>query len=308
MENENGNVYTTEAPERTAEEVTDEIRFTRHKAEIPLYVVCIVLGAFALTRGLLFGHVSTGGGYYSLLRTVLRVTGLLSGLGGLIGLAVATLVRYYTTYANLMSYAVRVNETHFPEIYAKVQEYTRLLGLKKEPEVYVRQQNGNVNAFTSWVPGKTVIQLNSEIVDLAYMENRDFDTVFFVMAHEFGHVALHHVQLRYTLWGMLAAFIPVVGPLVLLPLLSRAREYSCDRVAQVLTEEKNQEECMMLLSAGRHLYKYIDAHEYILSVTRLYTVPERFFRWVVNFVSSHPIMPFRVAAILDPEKKSGRLI
>jgi len=35
---------------------------------------------------------------------------------------------------------------------------------------------------------------------------------------------------------------------------------------------------------------------------------ERFARWCTNLVASHPIMPFRVRAILDPSKKSGRLL
>lgn len=35
---------------------------------------------------------------------------------------------------------------------------------------------------------------------------------------------------------------------------------------------------------------------------------EQFARWYTNLAASHPIMSFRVRAILDPSKKSGRLL
>ena len=214
----------------------------------------------------------------------------------------------YRTYADQMSYSIRVSEKNYPEIYQKVREYTWLLGWKKEPEVYVQQMNGSLNAFTCWVPGKVFIQLNAEIVDIAYMEHKDFDTIFFVMAHEFGHAYLHHVQLYYSFWSMLASFIPFLGSNILLPMLSRSREYSADRVAQALTGGVAQEDCMMLLGAGRHSYKYVDTQSYISEIMAHYGPIERFFRWLVNLLASHPIMPYRVQAILDPYKRSGRLL
>jgi Zn-dependent protease with chaperone function len=168
--------------------------------------------------------------------------------------------------------------------------------------------NGQLNAFTAWVPGKAFIQLNAEIVDLAYMEHKDFEPVYFILAHEMGHIYLHHVQIYYTIWAVLVNFIPLLGTNILLPALSRSREYSADRVAQALTGGVGQEDCMMLLAAGRHAYKYIDTREYLRNITANHNFIERFARWCTNLVASHPITPFRVRAILDPDKKSGRLL
>lgn len=317
-------------PPRTPQTVRAEIKRTRHKKEVPLYILLILLGFIAV--GVILYQETQGEGILAELRSlieefladgisglegtdlstvvgiVLLTIGLIFGIGSLIALVVIMLAAMYSIYADQMSYSIRVSERNFPEIYAKVKEYTWLLGLRKEPEVYVQQMNGELNAFTAWVPGKAFIQLNAEIVDLAYMEHKDFEPVYFTMAHEMGHIYLHHVQIYYTIWAILANFIPVIGSNVLIPALSRSREYSSDRVAQALTGGVGQEDCMMLLAAGRHAYKYVDTGDYLRNITANHNAIERFARWCTNLVASHPIMPFRVRAILDPSKKSGRLL
>ena len=312
--------------ERTPQDVRKEIRHTRHKKEVPLYLLLCILGiaaaCFMLYRTFrdegILNEVQkilseTSGSedlpnISNIAGIALIIIGLISGIGALIALVVIFLAALYRLYGEEIAYGVRVSEKNFPEIYNKVQEFSRLLGLKKPPTVYIRQQNGILNAFTSWVPGRTFIQLNAEIVDIAYLENKDFDTLFFVLGHEMGHIYLHHVQIYYNIWYVLSSFIPVIGPFVLIPMLSRAREYSADRVGQALTEGKNAEECMMLLGAGRHLYKHTDAHVYVEEIMGPYNFFERLGRWVINLMASHPIMPFRTKAMLDPEKKSGRLL
>lgn len=308
----------------TPEDVRSEIRRTRHRKELPAYALCIILGA----GGFIYNVISTinGGGLAKELKDLkdsmsgsgtgfggpelnilITIMGLFFGVGALLLMIGVIIFQVYSLYAGQLSYSIRVSETNFPELYAKVQEYTHLLGLKREPEVYVRQMNGAINAYTSWVPGKTFIQLNAEIVDLCYMENKDFDTVYFVMAHEFGHIYLHHVQLKYILWPMLVNFIPILGQFLFMPLLSRTREYSSDRVGQALTDGVGQLTCMMMLSSGRHAYKYMDARQYLYDIYRDHNKVERFARWCVNLLASHPIMPLRVRAVMDPQKRSGKL-
>lgn len=312
-------------PELTPESVQAEIRRTRHEKELPLYIICSVVGVISgliiMIRSMqgegLFqemkdalmkdGLLTDPGTAQAAIAIVLTVLGFIMGVGSIIALMVLIIVSLYQLYGIQMSYSVRVSETNFPEIYEKVREYSRLLGIQ-EPEVYVQQQNGTLNAFTAWVPGKTFIQLNAEMVDIAYMEHKDFDTLFFVMAHEFGHVYLHHVQLKYMFWSTLINFVPVVGRILLAPMLSRAREYSADRVGQALTAGKAERDCMMLLGTGRHLYKYTDAEKYVEEITARHSSIERLARWVTNLLASHPIMPYRTRAILDPEKRSGRLL
>lgn len=306
-------------------DVQNEIRRTRHKAEVPLYIIISILGI--ITSAVIVIMADDGGILQSLLQSIaesdvvrdvpdfgtfiallLFFISVISGIGTIIVMLIAALVMMYKMYGEQMSYSVRVSEDNFPEIYEKVKEYTMLLGLKKEPEIYIQQSNGTLNALTSWIPGKAFIQINAEIADIAYMENKDLDTLYFVMAHEFGHIYLHHVQIHYVILPMLANFIPVLGKFFLVPLLSRSREYSADRVAQALTNGKSQLECMMLLSAGRHLYKYAKPEKYIEDIYAEKNAVERLARWIINMLASHPIMPFRTKAVLDPEKASGRLL
>ncbi len=306
--------------------VRAEIRRTRHRSELKLYTACILCGLTAacfvifflsddfdiaeeIKNLLVFLGLQEGRpDFIGLMAFLLILAGILGGIATMIFMIVGYITSVYTLYANQLSYSVRVSEKNFPEIHQKVLEYTELLGLPSAPEVYVQQMNGELNAFTCWVPGRIFIQLNAEIVDLAYMENKDFDTVYFILAHEMGHAYLHHVQLQYAIWSMPVNFIPVIGTYILSPLLSRSREYSADRVAQALTGGTGELSAMMLLSAGRHTYKYLSAREYLAEITRKRRPLERFAVKIVNLLASHPIMPYRTQAVLDPEKRSGKLL
>lgn len=294
------------------------IKMTRHKAELPLRIIAIALSCIIF---ILIGFVAQAAqndvAVQEELATMLEgedestaaiaETIVALGIGCSIvmigGLALVLLFAFYKQYAQIMSYSIKVTPTNFPEIYEKGKEFTEKLGLKKMPEIYVEQDNGALNAFATYVIGKRYVKLNAEIVDVAYLENKDFDTVFFVMAHEFGHIYLHHVTLLYNLFVSVAKAIPIYGPL-----LSRAQEFSADRVGQALTDNKNSEKCMVLMAGGRHLYKYIDINDYLASAAANHNALERFSRFIVNLLASHPITPFRTAAIMDPDRKSGRLL
>lgn len=292
--NTNENISVT----RTPEEIRQEFKRVRHKAERPLYYLLVVINICIIAALLFVPEVS---------ESLVEETGEES-YGGFFGwiivstVIVGLLFAFYKQYGEKLSYSVRVTPTNFPEIYETSVEYARVLGLKKVPEVYISQENGTLNAFATWVIGRRYIQLNAEIVDVAYMENKDLDTVKFVLGHEFGHVYMKHVTLAYNLGFMFSKLIPVLGPL-----MSRAQEYSADRVAQILTQQTGTK-CMTMLTAGRHLYAYVDSDDYINNILKEKNLLEHVSYFFVNLFASHPIMPFRIKAIMDPERKSGRLI
>ena len=324
-ENENVNVTQEEPPVITPEAVRAEIKRTRHKAEHFCYVLSIVSGIFVVIYymikffqdgGILenLGEMladsnipASSPAFYTIAVAILGIVSIAGGIGAVIFFVLVQLYAYYKMYANDMSYSIRVTEKNYPEIYEKVQEYTRLLGWKKAPEVYVQQMNGDINAYTSWVPGKVYVHLNAEIVDLLYLHG-DLDTISFVMAHEFGHAYLHHVQIYYNVWTVFCAFIPFFGKKIISPLLGRAREFSADRVAQALTGGKAELRTMMFMAAGRHGYLRTDAEDYMLWINKNHNFLEKIARFITNLFADHPIMPFRTAAIMDKNKKSGRLI
>ena len=310
----------------TPESVQSEIRRTRHRAELPMYAITIVLGIIAAIilyiytfndsgaleqiKDVMAGEniIESSEEYQSIFTILVAFVSMVGGVGIAVIYVVTYLVGSYKLYASRMCYGIRVSEKNYPEIYAKVKEFTELLGLKKEPEVYVQQSNGSVNAFASWAPGRTFIQLNAEVVDLGYMENKDFDTVAFIMAHEFGHIYFHHVHMHYRIWTTLIGYVPIVGALIISPLYSRSKEYTADRVAQALTGGKNQVEGMKLLCAGRHGYKYIDIQDYLENANQNYNILEKIARFVINMMASHPVTPYRIAAIMDETKKNGKLL
>ena len=311
---------------RTPELVQTEIRKLRHKAEIPLYVINTILGPiFLAVAGILvFGQygivdlikeglenaeiTETSPEFGAFLIGFVALFASIGAIGFIIYLIVMSLIEYYKTYSSNMSYGIRVSEKNFPEIYAKVKEFSKLLGFKKEPEVYVEQMNGTINAYASWVPGKYYVHLNAEVIELLYLEHKDLDTISFIMGHEFGHLYYRHMYLPLNFFANIGSVIPFFGQCFMGPLLQRAREYSVDRVAQVLTDDKCGEETMMFLSAGRHVYKYVDVNDYMDYVNKDKNFVDKFARFVTNMIASHPINPFRTKAILDPERKSGRLL
>ena len=250
------------------------IENVRHKHELLLFGICIFLN-FVVIFVLIYQK---------------------NGYG--IMFALLTIYMLYELFAATRALAVRVSEKNFPEIYDKSVEFAEKLGLDKVPAVYVAQEGGIINAFASAIFGRRYAQLNAEIVEVAYLEHKDFSTVFFVLGHELAHIKLNHVTPINVLLTLFGRLVPVFGPM-----LSRAREYSCDRISQLL----NQSDCLasiMLLYAGRHLYKYVDVQDYLYSVQQ-----ERgFFLWLFNLNSSHPIGPKRVAALADPKWRSGKLL
>lgn len=302
MEERNGNNL-----QERGKAVRAEIRKTRHKAEVPLHVISVILTAalagFATLAGIGARIMDTTGMTEEQLEIVktMRTFGGFLALILLVAVTVFLLAVLYKISATTLCYNVRVTEKNFPEIYQKAQEFTALLGMKKVPDIFVVQENGALNAFAACVPGRRFIQLNAEVLDVAYLENHDFEAVYFVMAHEFGHQYLRHVNLGYKVAEFCGMMIPIFKDLV-----SRSKEYSADRVAQALTGSDGKRE-MPVLMAGRHLYPYVDVDDYLEKNWKKRSFFEKVGCFYVNLCASHPVNYLRFQALADPEKKSGRL-
>lgn len=193
-------------------------------------------------------------------------------------------------YATVRSRSIRVTQNQFGEIYELAVKYAWMMGLNKVPEIYLVQENGILNAFASTVLRKKFIQINMDLLEIAYREHGDLESIGFVLAHEMAHVRFRHVSIPIQYTIMLGQLLPIVGPA-----LSRAREYSCDRLAQVISGN-NGVDAMMALSMGKHLYKRTNVTDYLYSSYGF----KGFWLWTVNLSSSHPILPKRVQALLMP--------
>lgn len=304
---------------KTPEEFKKAFKKVRHKAEVPLYclgvMVSILIILIFVIGGIGFKEMGSAElearflqeGVDASTASMLGIGLSFLGSGAIVAVIIAMLgiflYGYYYQYAKVLAYAVKVTPQNFPEIYELVQEYAKVLGLKIVPDVYIDQNNGEINAFATWLIGRNIIKVNAEIVEVAYMENKDLEPVKFILGHEFGHIYLKHVNVIWRLAGWIWEKIPVLGSL-----LNRSREYSCDRVGQLLTGQKASEKGMALLTVGRHLYAHMNAEDYMQNIMRERNFVEKFSLFIYNMFGSHPIQPYRVEAILDSKKESGRLL
>ena len=135
----------------------------------------------------------------------------------------------YFMYAKYSSMAIRITEKNFPEVYKTIEEYADRLGIAV-PKAYVMQSNGVLNAFSTFLFRRQWICIHAEVFEVAYREHKDMDSLNFIIAHEMAHIYYGHATLHYQLSILFADYVPILSSIA-----SRAREYSCDRLAQRLT-------------------------------------------------------------------------
>lgn len=201
----------------------------------------------------------------------------------------------YYIYAQYRTMALRITEKNFPEVYALIEEYAHRLGIKV-PKAYVVQQNGVLNAFTAYLPRRQWICIHSELFEVAYREHKDKDALAFIIAHEMAHIYYKHATLGYYFSIMFSQMIPILGTTA-----SRAREYSCDRLAQRLSGTDGLD-AMLVFVVDRHLYKLVDKEDYIEDMRS----QRGLFLWVFNLLADHPVMCKRIVALAEG-RGSGKL-
>lgn len=179
---------------------------------------------------------------------------------------------------------VRVSARQMPELLAMAEQHARAMGLAKVPDLYVLQSGGVLNAFATRFLGQDLVVIYSDV--LAMAESRGRDAVSFIVAHELAHVRRGHLK-----WRWLTApgrMMPYLGSAY-----SRACEYTCDRFAAQCVPS-GALHGLAVLAAGRELYHRLDIASYAQQVET-----EGGF-WVrrAELMSTHPILPKRVAALL----------
>src|SRR6516164_9933738 len=225
----------------------------RHPAEIPMFVLMVVLN-FLILAVLIDFLVST-----ALIPPALRGTNWEAAwravAGAIIFVAPALLIVRQVQRASIRGTAVQLSRTQFPDLYASMDDFARTLGLKRTPALYLSNGNGTLNAFAAqsgWTNNYVV--LSNEL--FANLRNNNREGTRFILGHETGHIRLHHVALWYNLLLCYSQLIPILGPT-----LSRLREYSCDRNGAAL--ESKGELGLVLLTAGRYAADNVEVSELV---------------------------------------------
>ena len=127
------------------------------------------------------------------------------------------------------------------------------MNLRREPEIYLMSGNGTLNAFAASTFGYDFVVIHSELFSNTYEKNKE--ALAFIVGDELGHLRLGHTRLWYQLSVAYVDRVPLLGGF---PLASQGSS-PCDRHGAYLAPRG--EEGLVLLAAGRYVYKEVDLDE-----------------------------------------------
>ena len=252
----------------------------RHRFEIPLLILAIVVTVFAY----LIAIASAAMGKVSDIVLVL--------------LAAPIIIYYFrgTTFAGQRVNGVKMSPTQFPEGFYLVQEAAARFGMKKAPDAYVVLGNGLINAFASGHGFRRFVVVYSDLFEVGG-DGRQPDALAFVIGHEVGHIAAGHVSYWRQLGMFASSYIPIIGSSLI-----RAQEYTADNHGFCFRPQ-GAPGTMGVLGAGKYLVGQVGFDEF---ANRSGT-ETGFFVWLVNAMSSHPVLTWRAAALRD-RSRHGKIL
>ncbi|PLR79861.1 hypothetical protein CVD25_09565 [Bacillus canaveralius] len=237
-----------------------------HEKETLLFAICIIT-AVLVTLYLLFSII---------------------GIIIFIFFALLSFFSHAISISHIQLNGIRLREKQFPELYKKVETLSQRMELKQIPEVYIVESGGTLNAFATKVFalfGKNMVVLYSDFVDISLESNGS--EIDYVIAHELAHIKRNHIV--KTLLVFPAMWVPFVGVG-----FSRMAEFTCDRMAAYYTDEPDGAvNGLLVLAAGRRLYKDVNIEEY----QQQYNEKKGFFATMTELLSTHPPIPKRINEI-----------
>lgn len=223
-------------------------------------------------------------------RTLDEQSWLMSGLMALALMPALYVYRFFMA-AQHRANAAKVGPDQLPEVWAIYTNLLRVFELPYTPTLYVENGNGVVNAFAlSCSMRSNYIILHAEIAVLAAKHP---EIVRFVLAHELSHHKLGHVTGFRLAISMLMNMMVLPGKA-----LSRAQEYSADRLAMAVCPEAA--DSILFLTVGPWMAGRTnpDAFEQqALEEERSLMVR------IANISQTHPVMTKRFKALRDISRK-----
>ena len=252
---------------------TRTVRGSRHPAEVPFFVVMVVLNlaiVLVIVRSALVVPFLPAEMQDSGLANTVR-----AALVGLLLFVPALIVVREVQRASVLGTAVQLSERQYPALYGTAQEFAEALGLGRRPVVFLANGNGALNAFAAQAAGQDYVVVSSEL--FAHLREENREGLRFILGHELGHVRLHHTGLWYNLSIAYSGRIPLLGPS-----LSRLREYSCDRHGAYLCPTGVNG--LVVLTAGRYVENDVNVDELLAQGRRLHG----FWTGLAQLPMSHP--------------------
>lgn len=213
-------------------------------------------------------------------------------LVGTVGMALVYLLLGFLFYcfaqSALISYikgtGVRITEEQFPDLKQQIAACCRKLNVEQEPQAYLLQMGGLLNALATRFLGRDFLVLYSDVVD-GLADNPD--ALNFYIGHELGHIRRKHLTWSTVL--MPASVLPLVGAAY-----SRAREYTCDRHGLAACDNPlNAEHGLAVLAAGGKRARTLNTQAYIDQSHQT----EGFWMSFHELVGDYPWLVKRMAAV-----------
>jgi Zn-dependent protease with chaperone function/type II secretory pathway pseudopilin PulG len=189
---------------------------------------------------------------------VLWIAIVLGTVGAALFYGLIFFLGYCFAQSALISYikgtGVRITEHQFPDLKHQITACCHKLGLADEPDAYLLQMGGSLNAFATRFLGRDFLVLYSEVVDATH-DNPD--ALNFYIGHEIGHIKRRHLTWSTVL--LPASVLPLLGAAY-----SRAREYTCDRHGLAACEDAvNAQLGLAALAAGGKRWRTMSTSAYI---------------------------------------------
>ena len=233
------------------------------------------------------------------LGTITLVLGLLVWallIVGTLGLALVYLLFgflfYLFAHSALISWVrgngVLLSAQQLPDLRERFDACCAKLGIADQPEAYLLQGNGILNAFATRFLGRHYIVILSDTVDAMQAHP---DGVNFYFGHELGHVRMKHLT------GALLR-----APVLWLPLLgaaySRAKESTCDRHGRACCESpETAARALVALAAGAQRWRMVD----LAAIEAQAALSSGFWMSYHELVGGYPWLTKRVARVLHPD-------
>jgi Zn-dependent protease with chaperone function len=185
---------------------------------------------------------------------------------------------------------IKVTPEQFPEVFEAVHNLAASLGMQTAPETYVMNKPGVLNACAKNYHQRDYVIIYTDVLELAYSFGES--ELAFVISHELAHIQCGHLKRKWL--NFPAKLVPFLGQA-----LSRARVYTCDRIAQELGPE-GATAGLVALSVGTKLFRRIN-------LKALYAQQDSvddFWSSFSEAVSSKPNLNSRIRALAPTEERN----
>lgn len=299
-----------ENSETATEEIDIDVlmKKARHKAEVPLGILAIILNLYILyLLAKYFILLRSGNGIISDVASwwidldsteveILTDSEIFCIPVLFTIIVIKMFFKIKTLYHNCYAKGVRVGVNQFPKIYEIEERLGKRFKLKRVPKVFINSDTSEIKIMGVAIKSATFVSIAPGVA----LYNPDITE--FIIAREFAHVYYGHYSIPLYLLNFCAYVVPFFGKAY-----SRCMEYSADRAAQYILGDETAKQCIVKSSVHYLLANKMDKESYLNHITQKCGLEASIYYFWLNLVSTVPINRFRIKAIYDPKKKSGRL-